>query len=207
MKLTFNLIIDTSTGEFEVVNTETGETKSVKTEVKKKTSRKKKDNDPIPKLTLESNKYSLNSAAVDLMGVEPDDRLDIKMEKQGKNLQPVIGNDLVFKTHKGNRVTKSFTVACRGKANDELSKYGSVFVIEPHPSKEGLFILVNRDNPENTGGDFNDDDNLELPSEDFDYSDNDSDASIGDLLEDDEINYLLDNDSKTDEVSAFDFNL
>lgn len=104
MKLTFNLIVDTSTGEFEVINTETGETKSIKAEVKKKTStRKKKDEDPTPKITLEDNKYSLNSAAVDLMGVAPDDRLDIKMEKQGKKLQPVIGSNEAFGTKSGKK--------------------------------------------------------------------------------------------------------
>lgn len=104
MKLTFNLVVDTSTGEFEVINTETGETKSVKAETKKRTSsKKKKDDDPTPKITLEDNKYCLNSAAVDLMGVEPDDRLDIKMEKQGKLLIPIIGTNEAFGTKAGKK--------------------------------------------------------------------------------------------------------
>lgn len=192
MKLTFNLIVDTSTGEFEVINTETGETKSVKVETKKKTStRKKKDDDPTPKITLEDNKYSLNSAAVELMGVEPEDRLDIKMEKQGKNLIPIIGNDLIFKTHQGNRVTKSFTVSCRGKANDELSKYGSVFVIEPHPKKDGLFIMKgDKDVPEPPTAD----ENVEIPEDE-------------NLPMDADLEGLVEDDNEAKEITAFDFNL
>lgn len=193
MKLTFNLIVDTSTGEFEVINTETGETKSVKAETKKRTSsKKKKDDDPTPKITLEDNKYCLNSAAVDLMGVEPDDRLDIKMEKQGKNLIPVIGNDLVFKTHQGNRVTKSFTVSCRGKANDELSKYGSVFTLEPHPSKDGLFIMVgDKEAPEAPP---TKDENIEIPEDE-------------NLPMDADLEGLVEDDNEAKEITAFDFNL
>ena len=193
MKLTFNLIIDTSTGEFEVINTETGETKSIKAEVKKKTStRKKKDDDPTPKITLEDNKYSLNSAAVDLMGVEPDDRLDIKMEKQGKKLQPVIGSNEAFGTKAGNRVTKTFTVSCRGKANDELSKYGSVFTLEPHPSKDGLFIMVgDKEAPEAPP---TKDENIEIPEDE-------------NLPMDADLEGLVEDDNEAKEITAFDFNL
>lgn len=192
MKLTFNLIVDTSTGEFEVINTETGETKSVKVETKKRTSKKKKDDDPTPKITLEDNKYSLNSAAVELMGVEPDDRLDIKMEKQGKRLQPVIGSNEVFKTKSGNRVTKTFTVSCRGKANDELSKYGSVFTLEPHPSKEGLFIMIgDKEAPEAPP---TKDENIEIPEDE-------------NLPMDADLEGLVEDDNEAKEITAFDFNL
>ena len=192
MKLTFNLIVDTSTGEFEVTNTETGETKSIKAEVKKKTStRKKKDEDPTPKITLEDNKYSLNSAAVELMGVEPEDRLDIKMEKQGKLLIPIIGTNEAFGTKAGNRLTKTFTVSCRGKANDELSKYGSVFVIEPHPEKDGLFIMKgDKDVPEPPTAD----ENVEIPEDE-------------NLPIDADLEGLVEDDSEAKEISAFDFNL
>lgn len=192
MKLTFNLIVDTSTGEFEVINTETGETKAIKAEVKKKTStRKKKDDDPTPKITLEDNKYSLNSAAVELMGVEPEDRLDIKMEKQGKLLIPIIGTNEAFGTKAGNRLTKTFTVSCRGKANDELSKYGSVFVIEPHPEKDGLFIMKgDKDAPEPPTTD----ENVEIPEDE-------------NLPIDADLEGLVEDDNEAKEISAFDFNL
>lgn len=191
MKLTFNLVVDTSTGEFEVINTETGETKSVKVETKKKITKKKKDSDPTPKITLEDNKYSLNSAAVELMGVEPEDRLDIKMEKQGKFLIPIIGTNEAFGTKSGNRLTKTFTVSCRGKANDELSKYGSVFVIEPHPEKDGLFIMKgDKDVPESPTAD----ENVEIPEDE-------------NLPIDADLEGLVEDDNEAKEISAFDFNL
>ena len=40
---------------------------------------------------------------------------------------PVIGKDDVFNCKSGNKLTKSKTISCRGKANTELSKYGSEF--------------------------------------------------------------------------------
>lgn len=141
MILKFELSVDTTTGEFSVVNTETGEVKSVTTKVAKKTS-KKKEESSTPQLILEDNKYSLNSAAVELMNLSPDDKVDIKYEKNGKAMQPIIGSDEVFGTHGGNRLTKSNTVACRGSKHDELSKYGTVFTITPHKTKEGLFVLA-----------------------------------------------------------------
>ena len=73
------------------VNTETGEmtTKCIKRTVDKsnfevseaaarKTAKKtKKEESSSPQLILEDNKYYLNSAAIELMGVTPDDKLDI----------------------------------------------------------------------------------------------------------------------------------
>jgi hypothetical protein len=76
------------------------------------------------------------------MGVTPDDKLDIKYEKRDKAMVPVIGTDEAFRTKGGNKLTKSNTVACRGSKNEELSKYGRVFSITPHETKEGLFVLT-----------------------------------------------------------------
>ena len=118
-KIKFELTIDTTTGNFSVVNTETGEIKSVTfKEVKKpssKVTKAKKGESPEPTLTLEENKYCLNQTAVDLMGVEPDCKLNIKYEKRGKETVPVIGTDTAFGTKQGNKLTKSLTVACRGR--------------------------------------------------------------------------------------------
>lgn len=139
----FEFSYDTVSGEFSVVNTETGEAKISKVSKKKKVV--KKDESSTPKLILEDNKYSLNSAAVELLQVEPDDKLDIKYEKQGKNIIPVIGTDESFGTHGGNRLTKSFTVTFRGSKNEELAKYGIEFTLIPHDSKNGIFILKNED--------------------------------------------------------------
>lgn len=141
MKLKFNIVVDTTTGEVEVINEETGEVKETK--VKKSSTKKKvKEESSTPQLILGDNKYSLNSAAAELMNVNPDDRIDIKYEKNKGVFTPIIGKDDVFGTANGNRLTKSNTVSCRGKAHDKLAEYGTTFEIKPHSEKAGLFILV-----------------------------------------------------------------
>ena len=144
------------------VDTETGEktTKCIKRTVdkanfevsevapKKVAKKAKKEENSSPQLILEDNKYCLNSAAIELLGVTPDDKLDIKYEKRGNTMVPVIGTDEAFGTKGGNKLTKSNTVACRGSKNEELSKYGHIFDIKPHDSKEGFFILIGDSTPE-----------------------------------------------------------
>lgn len=153
------------------INTETGEileTKLIKRSVdksnfevttpKKKASKPKKEEVSTPQLILEDNKYCLNAAAVELMQVGPDSKLDIKYEKRGNQMIPVIGTDEAFGTKGGNKLTKSNTVACRGSKNEELSKYGTEFTILAHDSKEGLFILSSGEIPisqEELNGDEN----------------------------------------------------
>lgn len=146
-KITFQITVDTTTGEVEVVNTETGEVKETKT--KKTTSKKsKKEESKEPQLILEDNKYSLNTAAVELLGVEPEDRLCIKYKKIGKKAVPVIGTEDAFNTKGGNKLTKTNTVSCRGKANEELSTYGTVFTLSENPDGTGTFILTGDKAPE-----------------------------------------------------------
>ena len=111
----------------------------------KKTTKKSKeeDNDPTPKLTLEDNKYQLNAAAVEALGVEAGDKLDIKYQKvegYGKKM-PVIGPDRVFQTKGGNKLSKTNTVICKGTGNDRLSEYGHNFTLVAHPNNGELFVL------------------------------------------------------------------
>ena len=145
--LKYQVKVDTETGEMttkcisrkiDKSNFEVVEEKS-----KRKTSKVKKEESSEPILTLEDNKYCLTQAAADLMGVEPDCKLDIKYEKRGKETVPVIGSDDVWGTKGGNKLTKSLTVACRGSKNEELSKFGQEFTLVPHEKKDGLFILQN----------------------------------------------------------------
>ena len=146
-KITFQVSVDTTTGEISVVNVETGEVKEVK--AKKTTSKKKKEEESSePQLILEDNKYCLNTAAVELLGVEPDDRLCIKYKKIGKTAVPVIGTEEVFKTKGGNKLTKTNTVSCRGKANEELATYGTIFTLSENPDGSGTFILTGDKAPE-----------------------------------------------------------
>ena len=176
------------------VDTETGEmtTKCIKRTVdktnfeisEKKTAKKKVvEDNSSPQLTLEDNKYRLNTAAIELMGVSAESKIDIKYEKQGKSMIPVIGTDEAFGTRGGNRLTKSNTVACRGSKHEELVKYGNIFQIIPHDSKAGLFILK---------GDAQ-----------IDTLDGDENVSIDEEID---ISQLID-DKDVEEINSFDFTL
>lgn len=179
-------------GKYLIVNSETGESKELELTAPKKASTsakksKKTDDNPIPTLTLLDNKYSLNQAAIDLMGLEADDRVDVKYEKRGKTTVPVIGKDEAFGTHGGNRLTKGLTVSCRGKGRDELAAFGETFTIEPHDTKDGLFILKG-------DKDVLEDNKID---ENIQVNDNEDDLLVEALGADDE----------AEEVTAFDFKL
>jgi len=142
-KVLFTYEQDDETGEVKVLNREVVNDdlpKAKKTSSSKKAT-KKADESSEPQLILEENKYSLNSAAIELLGVEPEDRLDIKMEKRGKTRVPVIGCNTAFGTQGGNRLTKSNTVSYRGKNHDVLAEYGTVFSFK-ETDKEGIYELV-----------------------------------------------------------------
>ena len=76
-----------------------------------------------------------------MLGVEADDRVDIKFEKRDKVRVPVIGCNTAFGTQGGNRLTKSNTVSYRGKNHDLLEEYGTVFSFK-ETDKEGIFELI-----------------------------------------------------------------
>lgn len=141
----YNLCFDDEANKFVAVDPETGEVKDFTAPAAKKTTtrskKKKEDESSEPQLILQENKYSLNTAAVELMGVQPDDKLNIKMRKIDKVMTPILGTNEAFKTTAGNRLTKSFTVACRGANNEALSAYGTIFTLEPNPDGSGTFIL------------------------------------------------------------------
>ena len=141
-KVLFTYEQDDETGEVKVLNREIINDDLPK--AKKKTSAPKKskaDENPEPELILEDNKYVLNTAAVELLGVEADDRIDIKFEKKDKVRIPVIGCNTAFGTQGGNRLTKSNTVSYRGKNHDTLEEYGTVFSFK-ETDKEGIFELI-----------------------------------------------------------------
>ena len=183
--LKYQARVDTETGEMttkcisrkvDKTNFEVVEEKS-----KKRTSKSKKEESTVPSLILEENKYCLNQAAITLMGVEPDCKLDIKYEKRGKETIPVIGSDESFGTHNGNKLNKSLTVACRGSKREELSKYGIEFTLVPHETKDGIFILQNKnaDFEPTVSNVPETEDEIELP-DDIDLQDliDDKDATI-----------------------------
>lgn len=122
VKMLIEFDFDPETGEYTPINRTI-----VNDDIKKAKSTIKDDGSTEPIVTLEDNKLVLNSKAVELLGAEWEDRISIIYQKHGNNLVPVIGKDDVFNCKSGNKLTKSKTISCRGKANAELSKYGSEF--------------------------------------------------------------------------------
>lgn len=174
-KLVLNLV-DTETGEIITKETTLGDFKD-----KKKSSSKTKkldDNDPVAKLNLLDNKIQLNASAVKLTGYTPDMKIDVKFEKKGRSITPVLCPD--DKT--GNRLTKTYTVSFRGSRHDNLSEYGTVFELIPYEDKEKWFKLKG-DAP------IKEDDIIDLPEELNDPEQIDLDTSSVD-----DVNFNLDFD-------------
>lgn len=150
MLIDYKLCFDDEQGKFVAVNPETGEIRDFSAPAAKKTTTRKKktEESSTPQLILSDNKYTLNTAAVELMGVEPEAKLNIKMRKIDGVITPVLGTDEAFKCKSGNRLTKSFTVACRGANNEALAAYGTVFELEANPDDSGTFILRGEKTPD-----------------------------------------------------------
>ena len=142
--LRYRTVVNTSTGEIksELIKKSIDKTNIKAVDAPKKRSSKKMDESSEPQLILEDNKYLLNSAAIELLQLKADDKLDIKYEKRNKQMVPILGTDVAFGTKSGCKLTKSNTVACRGSKNQELAKYGTIFSIIPHETKDGLFVLT-----------------------------------------------------------------
>ena len=118
---------------------------------------------------LLDGKIRLNNSAINLTGYEPDMKIDIKFEKKGKKQIPVM-----MQADSGNRLTKSYTISCRGSKHDNLLEHGDVFELEPYPEKDGYFYLK--------GNKAIEDDIIEVPQEisepEDDFSDEDFDLDL-----------------------------
>lgn len=98
VKLTYEMSVNTDTGE--ILETrlidrsiDNSDLKAVKPSAKKKVVQ---DEDKEPKLILEDNKYRLNNAAVELMGLDTDSKLNIRYEQGKGGDVPVIGTSVAF---------------------------------------------------------------------------------------------------------------
>lgn len=185
--------LNEETGE---ILTDTRELKddSVKKPSTRKSSSKKKDSEvddtnPNPLLILEENKYILNKAAVEALGVEPGDKVDIKQQKLNKKECLVIGAAETFGTQSGNKLTQKNAVSYRGKNNQNLAEHGNEFTFTPHPKIDGLFILTGNQEPEIK-------EDVVPEAEDI--------ASEDEL--DDEMASLIDSNADDTEISDNDFN-
>ena len=157
-------------------------------EIVKQTQSKPKVNDESlePQLVLAENKYSLNSAAIDLLGVNVGDRIDIKYQIIDDINIPIIGSSTVWNSNSGNKLTKSGTVSYRGTANIALAEYGSLFTLTPWKGHDGLFILMG-DEPLPQKEEIIEDDNIEIPVDDKienDIKDKEEELTLDDLEED-----------------------
>ena len=131
-------IVDKETGEIITREATLGDFKEVTKKTTTTRSRKPKDDDPIAKITLLEGKWQMNHACVELTGFEPEMKLDIKFEKKGRVTTPVLCQD----DKAGNRLTKTYTVSCRGSKHDNLAGYGDTFEVVPYDGKEGYFKLI-----------------------------------------------------------------
>lgn len=168
-KLTIEIVDDT-TGEIITREATLGDFKEVTAKKKATSSKKPKDDgDPVAKVMLLDGKVQLNNSAINLTGYEPDMKIDIKFEKKGKKQIPVM-----MQADSGNRLTKSYTISCRGSKHDNLLEHGDVFELEPYSDKDGYFYLK--------GNKAIEDDIIEVPQEisepEDDFSDEDFDLDL-----------------------------
>ena len=147
-------ILDESTGELITREATLGDFKEVKKSTSTRTRKPKDDGDPNPKATLLEGKIQLNNAAMELTGWEAEMKIDICFEKQGRKITPILKEDEA----KGNRLTKTNTISCRGSKHDNLAEYGTVFELVPYEGKDGWFKLKG-DAPEK------EDDIIDVPEE------------------------------------------
>lgn len=147
-------LVDTETGELFTKEATFGDFKEVtKKATTTRTRKPKTDDEPTPMIHLLEGKWQLNTKAIELTGFEPEMKLDIKFEKKGRTTTPILCAD----EKSGNRLTKTFTVSCRGSKHDNLAGYGDTFEVIPYEGKEGYFKLK--------GNNEKEDDIIDVPEE------------------------------------------
>jgi hypothetical protein len=128
---------DTETKEFTTISQKlVGESSAPATKKKTTTKKAKESQGENPGLIREDGKLILSEETVELLGIAPDDKVFIGYDKVGSVFKPFIGTD----DKKGNKLTKTNTVSYRGKSNEELAAYGSVFTLSKG-KHEGTFYL------------------------------------------------------------------
>lgn len=174
-KLLLTIETDIETGDVKLLNREVINDDLAKP--KKSTTKKTKvEESSEPIVTLEANKLCLTQAAVDLLNVCEDCRIDVKYNKNGA---PIIGTNTAFGTVGGNKITKSNSVSFRGKANDKLKEFGTTFKLES-TDKDGVFLMIGDQKP------------AEVPEELVDINKELDDLDdLNDLIDDTNFNFEL----------------
>ena len=148
-------LVDESTGKVTEQVLDIAEILADKLSKKRTTSTKKKsssvaeiEQNDEPILRLLDNKYTLTSGAIEKLGATVgESKIVIRSQKINKQMIPVIAVNDVFKVKSGNKLTLKGTVSFRGKANEDLSVYGSIFKLKKHPNDDNIFILVGDNQP------------------------------------------------------------
>lgn len=147
-------LVDTETGELFTKEATFGEFKEATKKASTTRTKKPKDDDPVAKLTVLDGKVQLNNKAVEMTGFEPEMKIAIEFEKKGRQITPIMFED----DNKGNRLTKTYTISCRGSKHDNLIEYGTIFELIPYEGKPNFFKLKG-DAPEK------EDDIIDIPEE------------------------------------------
>lgn len=137
------------------IDTELGEVTNVvcnvQGEVKRKTSTVtkaavkvslKNERDDIPVIVREENKLLFNNIALEMLGVEWQERVLIKLEQgKDKKLIPVIASGESWgNENQGNKLSKTGTIVYKGKNNEVLAEFGDKFTLEEY--EDNIFQLV-----------------------------------------------------------------
>lgn len=125
---------DPELGNFEFISSKPLETK--KSEGKQKAT---SISSSEPSVVLEENKLIFNEAAIAILNASPEDRLVIQYNPDNGKIRPIIAKEETLGIKGGNKLSKSNTVACRGKAHDKLAEYGTVFTLSEKDT--GIFYL------------------------------------------------------------------
>lgn len=131
-------LVDTETGELITREATLGDFKEVKKSTSTRTRKPKDDGSTEPKAELLEGKIQLNNRAMELTGWEADMKIDIRFEKQGRKMTPILCED----PSKGNRLTKTNTISCRGSKHENLSEYGTIFDLVEYDGHPGWFKLL-----------------------------------------------------------------
>jgi len=112
-----------------------------KTTTTKRSTSKKNSGLEGSKLVKEENKLVLSEQLVADLEASHEDRIAVCYETIDDKYFPVIGLESRFGGKgSGNKLTKSNTVAFKGKQNETLAEFGTEFTAEPYT--EGVFKLV-----------------------------------------------------------------
>lgn len=132
-------LVDTETGEIITREATLGDFKEVtKKSTSTRTKKPKDDGSTEPKAELLEGKIQLNNRAMELTGWESEMKIDVRFEKQGRKITPILCED----PSKGNRLTKTNTISCRGSKHENLSEYGTIFDLVEYDGHPGWFKLL-----------------------------------------------------------------